>query len=256
MTLQVANILPVNCINEKMPRQEYELYLTHKILEHPDQFSFLAKDKDNGINSFKILDNSACELGEGMDFGQVLDAAQIIGANEVVLPDLPRSSKSLCNTLKYLVDVAADCPYKLAAVVQGSTEKEILDCAAQILMLKRIDTIMLPKWYCSLNSTNGLGRHDLTIQIVRMMQTLGISKQIHWLGLDTGMRELVAPAAMAVRSVDTGYLAALSTPKWSDHNLFFDRPRELKIDLEYMDVDMNKWHQLVAQQKRMLEGEI
>ena len=254
--IKVANILPVNCIGEDMPRQEYELYLTHKILEYPDRFSFLAKDRDRGVNSYKILDNSACELGEGMDFGKVIEAAQIIGADEVVLPDFPRSSKSLCNTLKYLVDVPTDFPYKLAAVVQGGTEKEVLDCATQILMLKRINTIMLPKWYCSLNSTNGLGRHALTLQILNMMQSLQAPKYIHWLGLDTGMRELISPVAMAVRSVDTGYLAALSTPKWSDHDLFFDRPRELKIDLEHMDVDMNRWHQLVAQQQHILEGEM
>ena len=254
--IKVANILPCNCIDEAMPRQKCELYLTHKILEHPEKFSFLANDKINNVDSYKILDNSACELGEGMSFDKVLQAAQIIGADEVVLPDLPRSSKSLCNTLKYLADVPQDIPYKLAAVVQGGTEQEVLDCATQILALKRINTIMIPKWYCSLNSSNGLGRHALTYKIIDLMRKYNEPKLIHWLGLDTGMRELITPLAQVVRSVDTGYLAALATPQWAEHNLFFDRPRELKIDLEYMDMNRNRWVQLVQAQTQMLEGEM
>lgn len=251
--ISVANILPCNLVNEHMPRQKYEMYLTHKVLEHPEIFKFLADDNKNGIDSYKILDNSACELGEGLDFGKVLKAAQIIGAHEVVLPDVPRSSKSLSKTLQYLIDVPTDIPYNLAAVVQGDTEEEVLACAEQLICLRRIKTIMIPKWYCSLNSSNGLGRHLLTYKIIQLMHKFEKPKSIHWLGLDTGVRELVTPLAQVVRSADTGYLAALSTEEWRKQSLFADRPRSLKIDLEYMPVDTIRWEQLVKQQQSILE---
>ena len=247
--MEICNILPNNCISEDMPRQHYELYLTHQILKDKERFAFLNRKSFN----YKILDNSACELGEGLDFNLVLQAAEVIGAQEVVLPDLPQSSNSLSYTLKYLKDVPQDLPYKLAAVVQGETKMEILACAEQLLVLKRINTIMIPKWYCQMNSTNGLGRHDITKEIVRMMVSLGIKKDIHWLGLDTGMRELITPIGQYIRSCDTGYLAAMSTPQWSYLDITDDRPRELKINLDQMDVNMPRWNMLVKQQKNILE---
>ena len=254
--ISVANILPNNCINKDMVRQKYEMYLTHKVLEDSTRFEFLAEDEKNNVNSFKILDNSACELGEGLCLDDVLKAASIIKAHEIVLPDIPRSGKSLCKTLRYLADVPVDIPYQIAAVVQGDTEDEVLSCAEQLIVLKRVNTLMIPKWYCGMNSSNGLGRHHITSSIIRMMYEYKMPKQIHWLGLDTGMRELITPLAQVVRSVDTGYLAAISTPQWSNLDLFADRPRELKIDLENMPVDIDRWFALVCQQQRILEGEI
>ena len=188
--MKVANILPNNCIKEGMLRQDVEMFLTHKILEDPRRFAFLSNEK--GAH-YKILDNSACELGEGLDLRDVLEAAKIIDADEIVLPDIPRSGKSMCKTLKYLADVPQGCKYKLAAVVQGETEQEIANCAMQILSLKRINTIMIPKWYCGWNSTNGMGRIRITSQIVDMMCKMRKAKEIHWLGLDTGFRELIHP---------------------------------------------------------------
>lgn len=254
--MKVANILPNNCIDEKMPRQEIEMYLTHQILANPDIFSFLANDRNNDVKSFKILDNSACELGDGLDIKDVLKAAKIIDADEIVLPDTPRSGSSLSKTIKYLQQIPQDCKLSIAAVVQGSTIEEVLYCAQQILLLKRVNTIMIPKWYCNMNSSNGLGRQAITNRIISFMNDMNITKQIHWLGLGTGMRELITPYNKIIRSVDTGYLAAISTPQWLQLSLFDDRPRELKIDLNFMPVNTFRWEQLVQQQKQFLEGEL
>lgn len=249
--IKICNILPNNLIGEGMIRQDYELYLTHKILEAPEKFKFLGNEKDC---SYKILDNSACELGEGMDFSKVLEAADIIGANEVVLPDIRQSSYSLSKTLETLSNIdISNISYRLAAVVQGTTVNEVLQCAQQILVLKSVSTIMIPKWYTTLESTNGLGRINLTHAIGRMMKDLGVIKDIHWLGLGTGIRELISPASDIVRSVDTGYFAAMSTPQWKHLNVASERPKELKIDLEYMDVDVARLQTLIEQQKKLLK---
>ena len=254
--MEIANILPVNCISKDMLRQPYEMYLTHKVLEHPDQFAFLADDKANGVKSFKILDNSACELGEGMDFDKVLQAAEIIGADEIVLPDIPRSGKSLSKTLQYLVklDQSVTKKYRIAAVCQGETYEQVLTCAEQILSLSTVKTIMIPKWYCAMESANGLGRHRITKEIINLVRVLNRNDiQIHWLGLDIGIRELITPLKQLVRSVDSGYYAALATEQWSILDVTSERPRELKIDLERMDVDIERWKQLVVAANKLIK---
>lgn len=251
--ISICNILPNNCINEDMPRQSYEMYLTHKILEEPKKYAFLADDLKNGIRSYKILDNSACELGKGLDIKDVLEAAKIIKADEIVLPDLPRKGNSLSYTLKYLLQVPEGEPYRLAGVAQGETLKEVLDCAEQLFIINRIDTLMIPKWYCQMDSTNGLGRHKITEFVIRdMLSTIGRCKPIHWLGMDTGIREIVTPLANAVRSIDTGLFAAMSTPQWRHLDVTAERPRELKIDLTEMDVDKEHWKKLLKQQEQII----
>ena len=251
--ITICNILPNSHIKEDMPRQAMEMYLTHQILKDPQRFEFLAADKKNGIKSYKILDNSACELGQGLDFDLVLKAAKIIGADEVVLPDIPRSGFSLSYTLMYLKDLAHDLPYKLAAVVQGETREEVMVCAEQLLELKRINTIMIPKWYCQMDSTNGMGRYALTKSICGRMEMRGIQKEIHWLGLDTGIREVVTPCAKVVRSVDTGYFAAMSTDEWKHLDVCSERPRDLQINLDQMDVNEFRFRQLMQQQRSILK---
>ena len=104
-----------------------------------------------------------------------------------------------------------------------------------------------------MNSTNGLGRHAITKKLLAMMQLYGISKEIHWLGMDVGMREVITPLASMVRSIDTGYFAALSTSQWANMDVMSERPRQLKINLDEMDVDMNRWLQLLSQQNKILE---
>lgn len=242
-------------IDEGMPRQKIELYLAHKILEEPEKFAFLAKDKENGIDSFKIVDNSACELGKGLPVSDVIKAATIIGAREIILPDSMRDSTSLSYTLNSLLQVPLDCEFRLAGVIQGETYEELLQCAEQMLFLKRISTIMIPKWCCTLNSSNGLGRHQITVSIIELMRRHNIYKTIHWLGCDTGFREIISPMAQYVRSVDTGYWTVLSTDRWKDLPVTAERPRELKINLQHMGVDINRLNELIQQQQQLI-GEI
>ena len=250
--ITICNIFPNNMLNKDMPRQKIELYLAHKILEEPERFAFLAKDKENNINSFKIVDNSACELGKGLPMADVIKAAEIIDAHEIVLPDLIRNNTSLAYTLENMLEVPQTCRFRLAAAIQGETYEELLQCAQQMLFLRRVATIMIPKWYCSMNSSNGLGRHQLTTDIINLMKKYNIYKSIHWLGCDTGLREVISPLAQYVRSVDSGYWSALSTEKWKNLSVTAERPRELKIDLQHMDVDVDRLNTLMKQQQQLI----
>lgn len=245
MTLDIAHILPTNCINKNMRRQKYELYLTQQVIQNPKTFEFL---KDDEEPHYKILDNGACELGFGLDMSDVLEAAEIIGATEIVLPDIPRSSRSFALTLRGLSQLTTEQKdyYKIAAVVQGETLNDIEYSIRQLLSVSCIDTLMIPKWYCSLRS-DGLGRHQIVSMIRKIEQEAETQPvDIHLLGLDVGIRELFGIDLKTVRSVDTGLFAAYCTPEWEHINALFDeRPRNLKIDLNGMDVDIDRWNRLV-----------
>lgn len=252
--INVAHILPVNQISPDMPRQSYEMYLTAKVLEYPEKFTFLAADDNEVEPPFKILDNSACELGCGLQMNKVMEAAEIINANEIVLSDIPQSSKSFHKTLEALMTVvewADKRNVQIAAVCQGETIDQIKRCIDQILSLEVVDTIMIPKWYCNLTS-DGLGRHQLVKYVREAERRKGVDRtSIHLLGLDGGIYELIG-LGNEVRSVDTGLFSAYSTPTWSSLNIFSERPRELKINLDGMNVDMNRWEKLISQVERVL----
>ena len=234
--MQVINILPNNLISPGMPRQEYELYLAGQILKEPDKYNFLQDD----IDSYKILDNSACELGRGLGIEQLLEAAKIIGADEIVLPDILKSNESLDYSLDCLSKIPSNFKQKIAIVVQGSDFGELVVNAKKIKKIKEIDTIMLPKWsaHC----------RPLLTELVS-----DVDKEIHWLGMGNSLRELLEPMAGLVRTMDTGYFTAIAA---SDYNitLFEDRRADIDINLDHMDVDIKRLCDFIEQQNNYFGG--
>ena len=235
--MKIINILPSNMIKPGMIRQDYELYLAHQILANPKQFEFLAQEKDC---SYKILDNSAYELGKGLELNKILEAADIIDANEIVLPDIYKSNDSFEYSLKYLIEIPTDFKRKIAIVAQGSGILDLIHSLDRIKQLKRVDTIMLPKW-------SWAWRMDLMRLIV-----FGPDKDIHWLGMGDCITETVGPYTDWIRSIDTGYFTALASTDY-EQSIFNKRIDDIKINLDNMPVKENNLLNLMSQQKLFLE---
>lgn len=235
--MKIINILPNSMIKPGMIRQDYELYLAHQILANPKQFEFLANDIKG--EHYKILDNSAYELGKGLELDKLLKAADIIDADEIVLPDIYKSNDSFECSLKYLIEIPVNFKRKIAMVAQGSGVIDLTNSIDKIKQLKRVDTIMLPKW-------SWAWRMDL------MRLLLNTNKTIHWLGMGDCITETVGEYTELIRSVDTGYFTALAT---TDHeqSIFNKRIEDIKINLDYMPVCENKLINLMSQQKLFLE---
>lgn len=235
--MKIINILPNNMIKPDMIRQDYELYLAHQILANPKQFEFLAQEKDC---SYKILDNSAYELGKGLELNKLLEAADIIDADEIVLPDIFKSNDSFKYSLKYLIEIPTDFKRKIAIVAQGSGVIDLADSISKIKQLKRVDTIMLPKW-------SWAWRMDLMRLLV-----FGSDKDIHWLGMGDCITETVGPYTDQIRSIDTGYFTALASTDY-EQSIFNKRIDDIKINLDNMPVKENNLLNLMSQQKLFLE---
>ena len=234
--MQIINILPNNLIGPDMPRQEYELYLAGQILKEPDKYSFLQDD----INSYKILDNSACELGKGLEIEQLLEAAKIIGADEIVLPDILKSNESLDYSLECMSKIPSNFKQKIALVIQGVDFGELVINAKKAKKIKQIDTIMLPKW----------SKHCRTLLTELISDS---DKEIHWLGMGTSLRELLEPIASLVRTMDTGYYTALAAGDYG-LTLFEDRKDDIDINLDYMNVNIEKLNDFIRQQNEFFGG--
>ena len=234
--MKIINIFPSNLINENMIRQDYELYLAHQILANPKQFEFLSQEKGC---SYKILDNSAYELGKGLNLEQLLRAADIIDASEIVLPDIYKSNESLEYSLEYLLEIPTSFKRKIAIVAQASNVVDLKTNLIKIKQLKRINTIMLPKWSYG-------WRMDL------MSILADTDKKIHWLGMGNNITEVIGPYSNKIRSIDTGYFTALASTGY-EQSIFNKRIDDVKINLTYMPVKEGNLINLMSQQRLFLE---
>lgn len=234
--MKIINIFPSNLINENMIRQDYELYLAHQILANPNKFEFLSQEKGC---SYKILDNSAYELGRGLELNKLLEAADIIDANEIVLPDIFKSNDSFEYSLKYLIEIPADFKRKIAIVAQGSDIIDLTNSIDKIKQLKRVDTIMLPKWSWAWR-----------MNLMRLL-TSG-DKNIHWLGMGDSLTETIGPYTNRIRSIDTGYFTALASTDY-EQSIFNKRIDNIEINLDNMPVKEGNLINLMSQQRLFLE---
>lgn len=222
--MRIINILATESVENAFVRQPIEFYLAHKILEHP-----LIYWKAKVGNSYKIVDCSACELKMGISIDKVLQAARIVSASEIILPDKVKSNESLDISLKALSKLNNKQlnEFKIAIVIQGETLNDALynlnrlcgDHDAMVL----IDTIMIPKWFTT------PARFILTKEAKR----LAPSKNIHWLGLGDDIGDCIRRAReLDIRSMDTGYFLSIAQKRTLDV-IKSNRDKQHSIDLEH-----------------------
>jgi hypothetical protein len=112
---------------------DYHLLLAHKILENPVGWGLFFREE--GMRSkqpFIIMDNSLIELGEPLPPKDVAQAAKVVGAQCVVLPDKLGNYAATANlSLNAAEPMREALPERvgLMGVVQGRSRVEYLSCA-------------------------------------------------------------------------------------------------------------------------------
>lgn len=220
--MKLINIYPIGNL-ERHYGQDMHMFLTHLVEKYPHYAKF-AKE----VKGYKILDNSLIELGGAVDLQRVLDAAELIGADEIILPDVfqdgPETMKAVYNALD---DIRmrwprGNCPYKLMAVAQGKDVKEWFECYQNLLDIDQIDVIGIPKVLAKMHPQ---GRPYFVNELCLLNR-----KPHHLLGLWYSVTELDEYNNLgAIRSCDTvllGYMAK--------HGLRVNgmRPDGFTVDLE------------------------
>ena len=80
--MYLINIFPLGniCLESN---QRMHMFLTHMVEKYP-AYTEAARNAPG----YKILDNSLIELGGAVDLERVVKAAEYIGADEIILPDV------------------------------------------------------------------------------------------------------------------------------------------------------------------------
>lgn len=220
--MELINIFPLGNLMGHYA-QKTHMFLTHLVEKYP----FYAEMAKN-VKGYKILDNSLIELGGAVDIQRVLDAAEKIGADEIILPDVfqkgPETVSAVNMALSELNDryVNRSWPYKLMAVAQGRNEEEWCECYAKLLKNPDIDVIGIPKVLAKMHPQ---GRPYFVNSYCKLDH-----KPHHLLGLWYSMSEFHEYDNLdAIRSCDTVLMSYMAK-----YGLSCDavRPDGFTVDLE------------------------
>ncbi len=223
--MKLINIFPLGNLGMHY-NQDMHMFLTHLVEKYPFYAKF-AKE----VKGYKILDNSLIELGGAVDLKRVLEAAALIEADEIILPDVfqngPATIDAVNTALSELNDLYPNrsWPYKLMAVAQGKDEKEWFKCYQTLLNNPDIDVIGVPK---ILAKTHPDGRAHFVNNYCMLKQ-----KPHHLLGLWYSIVEFNNYEDIEdIRSCDTVLLGYMYKHGMDVYNV---RPDGYTVDLE-MDV--------------------
>ena len=220
--MYLINIFPLGniCLESN---QRVHMFLTHMVEKYP-AYTEAARNAPG----YKILDNSLIELGGAVDLERVVKAAEYIGADEIILPDVfqdgPATIKAVQSAITELNKMYPNrsWPFALQAVAQGKDESEWMDCYLELMEMPDVDVIGIPKVLAKMHSE---GRPYFVNELCDLR-----AKPHHLLGVWYSMSELLEyKYPEQIRSCDTVLLGYLF-----QHNLNFwgVRPDGHTLNLE------------------------
>lgn len=201
--MQLINIFPLGNICMEY-QQDMHMYLTHMVEKYP-----LYAETARNVPGYKILDNSLIELGGAVDMERLLRAAQIIDADEIILPDVFRDGQATVEAVKESLQYLysqwpnRNWPFQLMAVAQGRDEQDWYECYRQFLDMPDISVIGVPKVLAKMHPQ---GRPHFVNELCNLF-----AKPHHLLGVWYSLSELAEYRDLRhIRSCDTvilGYMA-------------------------------------------------
>lgn len=243
--IKVAHIVPV--VYPKIDT-DYHMLLTHLCNDNRYVQGY------HNIKGYKILDNSAYELGESPSVDTILSAAINVLPDEIVLPDVmgdavgtvTRVIDSLTKLYRPL-PVGKKLPFKVMAVPQGKTLAEWLECYRVFLTLP-IDTIGInkntSKWFKGDRVTfcDYLYQNNLVVPTV----------EYHLLGLVDNFAEVREHNIRHpwIRGVDSSALYTLSRD-FITLNGGMSNPRPI-TPIDFQDTKSNKVISLLSNNAKVL----
>lgn len=153
MPIRIAIISPISHLDRYVPHSDQiAMALTHLVLADKQYAEFYRQLRKCGFHI--ILDNSAFELeqqGKGLDPEPVLEAAQIIDADEIICTDvLCDFWKTIESTNNFIDQYHKIWPEQetapqLQAVVQGANQEEWWECYRILLKMPEISVLGFSK---------------------------------------------------------------------------------------------------------------
>jgi hypothetical protein len=191
---QFAPVAPLaihKALAEKGKLGNYHLLLAHNILDDPVAHTQFWAHRGE---AFIIMDNSLIELGRPLDASKVVEAAEMVNAQVVVLPDVLGDSKETLRLIKKDIGKIPRHFIRLG-VVQGTTIEECLKMTTEMVHLG-VDAISVPR-----HLTKKLGSR---IPLINGIDLMYPSLKMHLLGFsDDILDDMVAAHMPNVWGIDS-----------------------------------------------------
>jgi hypothetical protein len=247
-------------------QSDFHLVLPHLIREYSEYREFYKERARKG--DFVLLDNGVFELGDSVHF---LDLVEITLENkfqEMVAPevinDVRKTKGSLHDFLNYLIKEDLHPP--VLAMIQGSTDIEMLNYAIELQNFSEVSTIGIPfrlegvKWggendpfknIKSLTLRRVLLRWDFLSRFAAACKEKGIiSKPIHLMGLSDGVELQMYNGgnynSLTIRSNDSSsaFVHGIESIRYEDKGLPVEKiqtPLDFTLDLSKRDAETSRF---------------
>ena len=199
--MKIALIPPLENL-EYVKKGKLAMALTQFVLSDPDYAKFYRK-----LSMYKILDNGAYE-DSLCNLDQVLEAAELIKADEVILPDIvldcDKTIESTEAALEVIKKKRLKSKYHWMAVPQGKNREEWWRCFKYFNRHSGIDTIGFSKLSCPVAFENTIT--NARLEITSQIDNEGIAsgkKEYHLLGGSYQVLNEVMCHPSWIRSIDT-----------------------------------------------------
>ena len=222
MTSRFAPVAPL-AIHRRLAEAgaigEYHLLLAHQVLENPDAHRrfyreqlgwMLGKQRGEEVSlrdkarrkPYIIMDNSLIELGFPLPLKDVIEAAEIVRANVIVLPDVLGDRIQTLNlaaqSVEEIHELRASSPYarkvKMLGVAQGKTFNDFFSCARDMIQTLGVEAISIPR--------HAVAKIGSRVKLVEEVRKYG--KPLHLLGFsDNLLDDFTALSTMGVMGIDS-----------------------------------------------------
>ena len=228
--MKVANIMPIPLLKKYGHMTTYHMVLSHLAQNNSEYAAFYQKRAEQG--DYIITDTSVIELKNPLTLKEQIPIATKIGASELICANYPLDKeKTLASTSNELAMVARNCPFKIMAVVQGRTFKDLVQCYIELCKFPQIDTIGFSTTM-SIWMKPSVDRFFFTTYLMNN-GLLDRSKEYHLLGTTNDPTEILRQSKYKwIRGVDSR-LAVIQGLQ----NKTLNEPRELRKFDFYSDKD-------------------
>jgi len=244
--MKICYTVPIDYLDEFGSQSNMHFLLAHIALKNEKYCDFYKKRREQG--DYIIMDNSNFELGNPLSIKDVLKAADVVGAQEVVIPDHYGDTKATIQEANYFVKYLKENrllnKYKLQGVPQGRTKEEWRECYEAFLYIPEIETIGLSYTATRVFKDWGSDNDETYIRpalLHWLKKTYGAGrKYYHCLGVANNPIEisLLARHDSFMRSIDStvAFLHGMNGIKFDEkRGLLQDRLRD-KLDFDVKNV--------------------
>lgn len=241
--MELVGIMPKNQW-ELMFNQPIAMCLTHLVQRYPEYAEMI---KNRPENCYVMLDNSIVELGESVSLQDILNAADKVNANEIILRDAypfgPPTCDRIREDIEYLREHNLTRKYKIMGVCHGQTREEFEQTFNFINSIPEITCIGIPKVL-----SKWCGERKNLADIF-----LNTDKEIHFLGSWYNLKELIdlpSEIKARVRSCDTCLPAYYAI---TGESILEDRKGTIDLEADYPELTKEKYNQVMEQYRGMYE---